>query len=146
MRCDRRRGFVLAVALLALLLIAALVATVLFAALEETRIATGAVSKERSLVEAETAIEMTIAHWPGLHDQAVGVAGSRSSSLMQDGSEVTVTVTRLDSTLYWIVADAGGPASRSSERRIGALLKVRITADGSATIDRLPERWWLDVV
>jgi hypothetical protein len=142
----RRRGFVLATALLALLLIAALVASVLFAALEETRIASNAGAKERSLAAAESAIELTIARWSGSDDQSIGIAGARAVTLTEGGSDVTLTIIRLDSALYWVVADAGGPASRSVERRVGALVKVHSEAGRSTTIDRVSERWWLEVI
>jgi Tfp pilus assembly protein PilX len=146
MTAEDRDGFVLAAALLALLLIAALVAGVLFAATEETRIGAASTRRQLGLAAAESAIEATIADWrtPSLAPSAVGA--TRSMGLGDLGVAVTVYVTRLDSTIYWIVADAGDDAFQSGPtRRIGTLVTVKNAIDGSISIDRIPERWWSEL-
>jgi Tfp pilus assembly protein PilX len=142
----RRNGFALAAALLGLLLIAALVAGVLFATTEETRIGRASADREVTLLAAESAIEMTIAAWSVADTETVDVAGMRSSTLEGLGAPVTVYVTRLDSALYWIVADAGdhSPGSESA-RRIGTVVTMRTAPDGSITIDRIPEHSWSEL-
>jgi Tfp pilus assembly protein PilX len=140
-----RRGFALVAALLTLMLIAALVASVFFAAMEETSIGASSAAKELALVTAESAIESRLA--AGLDAGApIGVAGAHSSTVNGFGMPVNVTVTRLDSTIYWIVAEAGSLSSQSTAaRRIGVIVGVRVASDHSITIDRSHERWWWEL-
>lgn len=141
-----RNGFALAAALLALLLIAALVAGVFFATTEETRIGRASADRQVTLLAAESAIEMTIAAWSVAGTERIDVAGTRSSTLEGLGAPVTVYVTRLDSTLYWVVADAGDHSPWSgSARRIGTVVTARTGPDRSITIDRIPERSWSEL-
>ena len=141
-----RRGFALAAALLSLMLIAALLAGVFFAAMEETRISGVSGSKQLALSAAESAIEMTIGGWPGTNADPIGVAGARLSRVDGFGVPAVVSVTRLDSTLYWIVAKAPAVSSESSAmRRIGVVLRVEYGLDHSIRIDRIPERWWSEL-
>jgi Tfp pilus assembly protein PilX len=146
MSADDRDGFVLAAALLALILIAALVAGVLFAATEETRIGAASTHRRLALAAAESAIEATIADWGNVSPVPSAVGETRSVGLGDLGVAVTVYLTRLDSTTYWIVADAGDDAFQSGvRRRIGALVTVKNAIDGSISIDRIPERWWSEL-
>jgi Tfp pilus assembly protein PilX len=146
MTAEDRDGFVLAAALLALLLIAALVAGVLFAATEETRIGAASTRRQLGLAAAESAIEATIADWGNRSLVPSAVGATRSMGLGDLGVAVTVYVTRLDSTIYWIVADAGDDAFQSgATRRIGTLVTVKNAIDGSISIDRIPERWWSEL-
>ncbi|HYS70362.1 MAG TPA: hypothetical protein VEM14_08985 [Gemmatimonadaceae bacterium] len=143
---KQRRGFALAAALLSLMLIAALLAGVFFAAMEETRISGVSGSKQLALSAAESAIEMTIRDWPGTNADPIGVAGARSSQIDAFGAPVAVSVTRLDSTLYSIVAKAPAVSSESSAmRRIGVVVRVEYGLDHSIRIDRIPERWWSEL-
>jgi len=141
-----RLGFALAAVLLALMLIAALVASVFFAAMEETRIGSTSAAKELALVAAESAIESTVAAGLGEADAPIGLAAVRSSITSSFGMPVTVNVTRLDSTIYWIVAEAGSLSSQSTAtRRIGVIVSAHFAPDHSITIDRIPERWWSEL-
>jgi type II secretory pathway pseudopilin PulG len=141
-----RRGFALVAALLALVLIAALVASVLFAAAEETRIGSASAAGELALTAAESAIEVTLANWDAGAGIPVGIGGAQSTSIDWFRTPVRVTVTRLDSTLYWVVADAGAASSQGSPaRRIGAFVRVEVMPDRSIKVDRIPERWWSEV-
>lgn len=141
-----RRGFALVAALLALALIAALVASVLFAATEETRIGGASAGSQLALSAAESAIEVTLANWPDTMGAPVGIAGAQNTSVDWFGTPVAVTVTRLDSALYWVVADAGAASSQASPaRRIGAFVRVEVMPDRSITVDRIPVRWWSEL-
>jgi type II secretory pathway pseudopilin PulG len=143
---GQRKGFALAAALLSVMLIAALMASVFFAAMEETRIGALSSAKEAALSGAETAIEQVIHSWAGSPVDLIGVEGARSWVIDASGTPVALTVTRLDSTIYWIVADAGRvPSGLIATRRIGVLVSVRIGPNGSIAVDRLPERWWSEL-
>ena len=141
-----RRGFALVASLLSLALIAALAASVLFAATEETRIGSASAAGQLALSAAESAIEVTLANWTGGPGPPVGIGGAQSTSVDWFGTPVSVTVTRLDSTLYWVVADGGTASSQASPaRRIGAFVRVEVMPDRSITVDRIQERWWSEL-
>ncbi|HEY1952431.1 MAG TPA: hypothetical protein VGG76_06460 [Gemmatimonadaceae bacterium] len=142
-----RKGFVLASALLALLLIAALVAGVFFASTEVTRTGVAGVDGNLARMAAEASIERALAGWNFGVRSAAPVGQASSASDDAAGMPATVYITRLDSTVYWIVADAGPPRPQSVIRsRIGAFVRTRASADGSTTVDRIPERWWSELL
>lgn len=142
----RRRGFVLAAALLVIVLIAVLVAGVLFATLEESRIADGAQLRDRALFAGESAISGAIGGWIDRSAQPIGVGGRELSTVSDGSSSVTLTITRLDSALYSLVAQARSTSSdRAAMRRIGVVISVRKSADGSVHVDPISERWWSEL-
>jgi hypothetical protein len=143
---GRRSGFVLAAALLALLLIAALVTGVFLAATEETLVGAASVERQLTLSAAESAIELTIAAWSREPIGPMDIGVTRTAEIGDLGARVVVHITRLDSTLYWIVADATDPSNGSRvSRRIGVVVGVRASANHSITIDRIPERSWSEL-
>src|SRR5712671_3835860 len=146
LRRERRDGFALAATLLVLLLISALVTAVFFAATEETKIGTASAKHQLALSAAESAVEMTIADWNPAWSPQVGLGGTRVTAIEGFEVPVDVHITRLDSTLYWIVADAADSFSGSGvSRRIGVAIRVLIAPDHLITIDRIPERSWSEL-
>jgi Tfp pilus assembly protein PilX len=144
-RCDRK-GFALAAALLALMLIAALIPGVFYATTDEARIGTASAERQLALSAAESAIETTLAGWAATAIAPMPVGETSSARLDWSGVPVQIYVTRLDSTLYWIVAEAGTVSSTSGvTRRIGAVISAQIAPGGSITIDRISERWWSEL-
>jgi len=143
---EGRRGFALAAALLALLLISALITGVLFATTEETRVGIASAERQLALSAAESAVEMTIAGRNIDSVASVGVSGTRTIAVGGFGPTVMVHITRLDSTLYWMVADASAPPPDSRvSRRIGVVVRVLRGADHSIVIDRISERSWSEL-
>jgi hypothetical protein len=141
-----RKGFALAAALLVLLLVSALVTGVFVAATEETRVGIAGVERQLAFVAAESAIEMTLASFRPDTTAAIGLAGTKTMRIRDLDAPVIVYVTRLDSALYWIVADAGAlPGEARASRRIGVLVKAVAAPDHSITIDRISERWWTEL-
>ena len=143
---SRRKGFALAAALLSVMLIGALMASVFFAAMEDARIGSVSGAKQTALSAAESAIELSVRNWQGSASDPIGVEGTRSTTVDAFGTPVAVSVTRLDSAVYWIVADAGRVSSGvSATRRIGVFVLVHMRPDGSIAVDRMPERWWSEL-
>ncbi|HCU11353.1 MAG TPA: hypothetical protein DGB72_04420 [Gemmatimonadetes bacterium] len=143
---GRRNGFALAAALLALLLIAALVTGVFFAATEETHVGAASAERQLTLSAAESAIELTIAGWSRESIGSIDIGVTRTAAVGELGVPVVVHITRLDSTLYWIIADATAPSNGSRvSRRIGVVVRVPARADHSITIDRISERSWSEL-
>jgi len=144
---ERRTGFALAAALLALLLISALVTGVFFAATEETKIGVTSVERQFALAAAESAIEMTIASWNADSVGPIGVSATRTSLVEAAGMSAVVYITRLDSALYSIVAEASARSGSSQvSRRIGVIVRALRTADDSIVIDRISERSWSELL
>ena len=143
----RREGFVLAAALLVVLLVAALVAGVFVATTEETQIASTSASREQALVAAESALAGEIGSWNQRASQQIGVAGEGLSTISDGAVPVSLTITRLDSTLYSIVAEARAPSSQGQAiRRVGVIVSVKISADSSIVVDPIPGRWWSELL
>jgi hypothetical protein len=141
-----RKGFALAAALLAVVLIGALVAGVLFATTEETKAGAIGVDREAALYACEAAIAITITD-PALRlPDSIGVQGTISNHIGGRGPEIIVYITRLDSTMYSILAESvpelGGAGGA---HRIGVVVTSSIAADGSIAIDPISERPWFEV-
>jgi hypothetical protein len=141
-----RKGFALAAALLSIVLIGAIIAGVLFATTEETRVSAAGVAREVGSNACESAIVMTITD-PGLVlPDSIGVAGTISRAVDGRGLPVVVYITRLDSTLYSIVAEAVATTPDQGGRsRLGIVAKASIGLDHSITIVPVLERPWSDL-
>lgn len=141
-----RAGFALPAALLALLLIAALIAGAFGATNEETKIGSAASGRQLALLSAESAIEGAITVLSMTPDDSIGVGETRSRSVEGLGVPVVVYVTRLDSSLYWLVAQGGGISSSFGvSRRIGVVVRATNRSGHSMTIDRIQERAWSEL-
>jgi hypothetical protein len=141
-----RKGFALAAALLVLLLVSALVTGAFVAATEETKVGVAELERHLAFVAAESAIEMTIATFRPDTTTVIGLAGTKTIPIGDFEAPVVVYVTRLDSALYWIVADAGeSPVEARASRRIGVVVRAIVTPDHSIIIDRISERWWSEL-
>jgi hypothetical protein len=132
--------------LLAIVLIGALVAGALFAVTEDTRAGATGVARDVSLIAAESAIGITMRDRLAILPAVIGPAGTTASRVDGSGVPVVIYITRLDSALYWIVADVVGDPDRSgARRRIGIVVKSAQAPDGSIVIDPISERWWTEL-
>ena len=142
----RRNGFALPVVLLALLLIGALIAGAFSGTTEETRMGAAAAARQTALVAAESAIEITITTLASSADQPMGVGETRYRQIEGLDAPTVVYITRLDSSLYWLVADAGSTSPNSGiARRIGVVVRGTNGSGHSITIDRIPGRAWSEL-
>jgi hypothetical protein len=132
--------------LLALLLVAALIAGAFSAATEETRMGAALASRELALVTAESAIELTLGALSSAASDPIGVGETRSRPIEGLGAPVVVYITRLDSSFYWLVADAGSTSPNSGiARRIGVMARAANGPGHSISIDRISERAWSEL-
>ena len=140
-----RTGFALAAALLALVMIDALVAGVLFAIIEDTSASAVGSAREVALNACESALVMTITD-PGVRlPDSIGVGGTISNRVGGLGPEVVVHITRLDSTLYSIVAESvPDPNAAGGSHRVDIVVRASVAADSSITIDPISERLWFE--
>lgn len=140
------RGFALAAALLAIMIIGALLASLFFAITEETR--TGAASRRRdqALAASESAIQIGVALLATQVPDQSSIGTVRSQPVEVEGFPATVHITRLDSSLFWLLAvvgDSRDPAAVT--RRIGLLVAASRDSSGSIRIVRIPERAWSEL-
>jgi hypothetical protein len=141
---PRRRGFALAAALLAVVLIAALIAGVLFATAEETKAGAAGVERELALNACESAIAMTITDPAVRLPDSIGVAGAVSGRVGGPGPATIVYITRLDSALYSVVAETvADSGSTGPSLRVGVVVNASIAGDHSITIVPISERSWV---
>lgn len=141
-----RNGFALPAVLLALLLIAALIAGAFSGTTEETQMGTAATARQTALVAAESAIEITITTLASSADEPMGVGETRYRQIEGLDAPTVVYITRLDSSLYWLVADAGSTSPNSGiARRIGVVVRGTNGSGHSITIDRISERAWSEL-
>ena len=141
-----RDGFALPTVLLALLLIAALIAGAFNGTIEETHMGRAAADRQTALIAAESAIETAITSWSSSANEPVAVGETRSRQIEGLDAQVVVYITRLDSSLYWLVADAGSSSPNSgAARRIGLVVRAKKGSEDSITIDRISERAWSEL-
>ena len=113
-----RRGFALAVALFALVVIGALIAGVFFASTQEFRIGRNTLTQQRAFAAAEYGLNNAISTWNTDSLRAVGIGQSRTSAFSNAGMAGTVKVTRLGTMSFWVVSEGlAGPNSAADARR-----------------------------
>ena len=91
-------------------------------------------------------ITRAISEESGAVDWASATGETTASSRESYGMPVAIYRTRLDTTLFWVVADAG-PARPGSGvmARVGVLVRVTSVAGGATSVDRIRERWWSEL-
>lgn len=136
----------LVAALLAIVLIAALAAGVLFATSETTKAGTAGMIRERALIASESALATAITAAGTPLPAPIGVGGTASYRADADDWQVVVSITRLDSAMYWIVADAMQPSSGvGGGKRVGVFVKASNRDDHSISIDPIFELAWAEL-
>lgn len=143
---QNRRGFVLVAALMAMVLIGALAAGVVFATTEDTKAGSNAVARDIALMATESAIATKISDPTTALPGSIGPGGTISYQLGGPGSRVIVYITRLDSAMCWIVAEAIPDTVHSgATSRIGVITNAVKNADGSTTINPTFQRAWSEL-
>jgi len=143
---EHRPGFALAAALLATILISALLASFFFAVSEETRSGAAIERRDRALAAAESAIEIGLSRAGAslAEDKPVGVVETHLVDV--EGTPAAIHLTRLDSSLVWIVAVVRDARNHASEtRRVGVLASATRHLPDSITIVRITERGWSEL-
>lgn len=143
---GRDRGFALAAALMATVLISALLACFFFAVAEEARSGAAIETRDRALVAGESAIEagLRVGRESPAGEHPVGATETRLADI--DGFPTAVHLTRLDSSLFWLVAvvsDARNPGSQVL--RIGVLARRSRSESDSITIVRITGQGWSEL-
>jgi hypothetical protein len=142
---THRRGFALAVALMAIVLIAVVVTASLFAASQETRAGDAALLDQKVAAYAELASLDAMGSWNAPACDALAVGAVIILTPPADPPfESTVYITRLDSALFLIVGEgriAIGTAIRL-RRRVAITVKTTRDVLGQTRATRVSEQAW----
>lgn len=139
----RRNGFVLFLAILAVVVVAALIVAVHAALALEHATAAGAVARQRAFAASEHGLWYSVANWNAAND-ALPYGGSTTTIVRAAGDSATVTTVRLNAELYWLVAEAVVGSDRRRARRRTAV-NVRVVSD-SAGVEVSPvRRSWVEL-
>lgn len=143
LRLKARPGFAMFMALGTLVIVAVLIAASTFITLQETRLGQNSIVNSRAFTAAEYGLNKIQADWdktPNLN-MANGASFDTSYTIAGQGT-CKVRYTRLNNETFWIVSEgraaAGNAvsASRTSVKRVGAILRLRIPtikANGAIT-------------
>ena len=140
-----RRGFALATAILAIVIVGALVACTAFVAMEEYRVADGLLLETRAFAVAELGVNSAVERWgaggsageppPGEIGRVVTYSVAAVS-----GDQAVVRVMRVADSTMWVVSEgaaAGGARLRATRR---TNLVLRLGAD--STLRPVAWRGW----
>jgi hypothetical protein len=121
------RGFALAGAVFALVIIASLVAGAFFAARQELNIGRSSATYERAFSAAEAGMANAIAQWNtgSLNGLANGASTTLPTGTLTSGGTYTSTVTRLNDNLFMIRTTGTDPTG-SSQRQLASLARLQI--------------------
>ena len=140
------RGFALALALLATILIAALLAAFFFAVNQETQTGAAIAKRDRALALAESALDagFRLLQAPRADTLPVGTLESRAITV--EGKPASVHLTHLDGGLFWLVAVIGADGDPAgSERRIGGFAARSGGTSDSTSVVRVTRRGWSEL-
>lgn len=143
-----RGGFVLVVAIVAVVLIAALATGAMFAVNQETSATSAAILDQQAGSYAERAAIETLARWDCAACDSLAVGGVIERGPASDPPlESSVYVTRLDSALFLVTAEgrvASGAEIRLS-RRVSIVVKIARDTTGASRASRVSEHAWAAV-
>lgn len=144
----REGGFVLVAALVTLVLIALLITGAFFASGQELAVGRNEIRDQQAFEFAEYAVAHAIAGWDGSARESMTVGQTTLlPPILAEPLESSVFVTKLDTALYLVVADAHIATGDAVDlgRRVGILVRSVV---GSATVQppvRLSEQAWSEL-
>ena len=120
------RGFALAGAIFALVIIASLIAGAFFASRQEMQVGRNTQTYQRAFGAAEAGINNTIANWTSVgtfNALAVGDSQTTTGTLPSNGGSYTTVVKRLNNELF-LVRTTGTDPSGAASRTVASLTKL----------------------
>lgn len=144
---DQRKGIVLFSALVSLMIIAALGSAILFRARSDGIIANAMSLRQRALGAAEMALWTAVSGWR-VEDLDTLTLNRTAKVVTQSGDlEAQILVTRVDTSIYWIVAQAEVERGRFNVRRRVALSATVEQREGDTVRMLMPlsERAWVNL-
>jgi hypothetical protein len=144
---SRRNGVALATALMCVVLLGAVIAGAFVAAAEETRMSANSVSDGTALGAAESAAEGQLARWNGQSADSIPIGAIRPVAVASAPLPSTTWLVRLDSTVFWIIAEARGADQISGHpvvirQRVSLLIRTVRDSSGLTSAHPLDQRAW----
>lgn len=136
----KRKGFVLVLAILSLVVIGGLIVATHAAVLLDHGVSVATLNRQRAFAASEHGLWHSVANWDPANS-ALPSGGARKSVIRVAGDSAIITTVRLNDAVYWITAEArvGGPAGRAAGR---SGINVRVVSDSAgARIVPLPRSW-----
>jgi len=136
----QRRGFVLVLAILAVIVAGALIVATHAAVNLEHTAAGAAIGRQRAFAASEYGLWFSVANWEAAN-LTLAPGGARTAVIRGAGDSATITTVRLNDDVYWITADAqvGDPARRA-RRRTG--INVYVVSDSTGVrVTPVPRSW-----
>ena len=142
-----RPGVALAAALICVVLMSALIAGAFIATTEEIRMSGNSVSSTQALDAAESATDYQITGWNASVADSIPIGAIRAVASRSGPPQTTTWVIRLDSALFWVVAEARGADQKSgqaitSRQRLGVLVRTVRDSAGTTSVFPLDQRSW----
>ena len=160
---QRRKGFALAVAMVAIVVIGALIAGAFFTSTQEYRIGRNSLMDQRAFSAAETGVTQPVQGWLKALNVSTAIGATRLDTLTITGGSYAVRrVTKVDSSTFWIMSDgyAGtGVGPLASHHRVNAIYRLavpsfdilgaltvrgKVEVEGSSKVDgsdQIPDPW-----
>ncbi|SRR5258708_5835823 len=142
-----RKGFVLVAALVALIVIALLITGAFFASGQDFAVTRAALRDEQVFAYAEYAASHALENWDAPARAFMSIGQTQTAQSMTDSPfESTVLVTRLDTLIYAITAEAriATVDGTGLRRRIGITVLTSGTGNASQPV-RVPEQAWSEL-
>ncbi len=142
-----RDGFALVAALISVVLIGALIVGAFLATTEEIRVSGGEALSLRAMNSAESAVQTSFTGWASGQSDSLAVGKSVGRTVTADGLAVQTTLVRLDSSVFWLVAESGavGGSAAGIRRRVGLFIRRVSDSAGRGSFLRLEERAWSEL-
>jgi hypothetical protein len=139
---SERRGFALAVSMMAIVVIGALIAGAFFASTQEYRVGRNTLVGQRAFSVAEFGLNKEISEWDRGRNLPGGMAVGEVDATPQhvvDGDTAFVTITKLNENTFWVVSEGQasmGNAQLKSRARTNAYVRIAyptVTVRGALT-------------
>lgn len=147
MRASSRAGFVLVAALVALIVMALLITGAFFASGQDVAITRAELRDQQVFAYAEYAAAHTLENWDAPARALMSIGQTQTAQSTTDSPlESTVLVTRLDTLIYAITAEAriSTVDGNGLRRRIGITVLTSGTGNGVQPV-RVPEQAWSEL-
>jgi len=161
---NRRDGFALAVAMVAIVVIGALIAGAFFTATQEYRLGRNSLVDQRAFSAAEAGVTQPIQGWLKQLNLSMNNGATRGPDTLQinGGGYAVRRITRLDDYTFWVMSDgyAGGRfGSMASHHQVNAIYRLaypnfnilgaltvrgKVEVQGSSKVDgtdEIPPQW-----
>ena len=145
-RCDQK-GFVLIATLVALIIIGLLITGAFAASSEDFAVSRAELRDQQTFAYAEFAGARALAAWSPTDRSLMPIGSTGVAAVTSDSPlESTVFVTRLDSALYSLVAEARltSPEGSAARRRVGIVVTTVRNGARNPPV-RIPEQAWSEM-